>query len=135
MAALKGPQFVIDSVAPFLTGQSQVVGPVPGDFKVVEAVFHGDTATIPVLAVGTYVNGVFTVVTTLCNGLNGAGTALGTTQTALQPGVEVTLTASGPITSGQYIKVTSGTNALARWTLNLVPSSTAAGLAVDTTPA
>ena len=73
--------------------------------------------------------------TALINGLNGAGTALGATTTAAAPGTAVTLTANGPIARGQYLQIKSGTNALDRYTLELVSTSAAADFATETTPA
>ena len=135
MAAVRGPNFIINNVQTFdQAGKAQVIGPIQGDLQLVKAYFNGNTAAVPTVAAGTYVNGVFTSVTSLVNGLDGAGAGLGATRTALQAGVEVALVANGPIASGQYLRIVSGTNTLARYTLEFAPASNAA-FATETTPA
>lgn len=135
MAIRKSPQFVIDNVQAFTAGQSQVIGPLPGDYEIVSCTLHGNTAAIPTVAAGTYDGTTFTSVTSLVNGLNGAGAALGATTTAKAPGTAVTLVANGPIASGQYLQIVSGTNALERYTLTLVSASPAAKFDTETAPA
>lgn len=131
----KSPPLVIDNVQVFTVGQKQVIGPFSGSYQIVRATFNGNTATIPTVDAGTFNGTTFTSVTALINGLNGAGTALGASTAAAAPGTEVTLTANGPIASGQYLQITSGTNTLARYTLELVSTSAAADFATETTPA
>ena len=135
--AQKSPLLVIDQVVTMTVGQATVLGPIPGDYQIISAIFTGNTAAIPTVNAGKYdtTTGTFTSVTALINGLGGGGQALGATKTALEPGVEVTLVAAGPIASGQYLRVVAGTNALARFTLTLVSASSAATFAVSTTPA
>lgn len=136
MAAVRGPNFIINNVVAITAGQAQVIGPIQGDLQLVKAYFNGNTAAIPLVAAGTYVNGVFTSVTSLIDGLDGASAVLGATRTALQAGVEVTLVANGPIASGQYLRVSSkaASNSLARYTLEFAPATNAA-FATETTPA
>jgi hypothetical protein len=135
MAAKKSPIFVIDQVVAFTAGQKQVIGPLPGDYQLVSVTFHGNTAAKPLLKVGSYVGTTFTAATTLCSGSDGAAAALGATQTALQPGTTVTLTAAGPILNGQYFEIEANTNTLARYTIKMVSGSPVAKFATDTTPA
>ena len=67
--------------------------------------------------------------------VDGAGGALAATTTALQVGTSVALAANGPITSGQFLEIVSGTNTLARYTIKLVSNAAAANFATETTPA
>ena len=140
MPVNKGPLFVIDATEPFtVAGQAQVIGPLDGSYQLVAAAFVGNTATIPVVAAGSYntTTGVFTSATTLIDGINGAGSSLGATTTpATGVGVPVTaFVASTPIAAGQYLRITSGTNTLARYRLELKTLATASTFVVATTPA
>lgn len=135
MAIRKSPPLVIDNVQAFTVGQAQVIGPFSGYYEIVRATFNGNTAAIPTVNAGTYDGTTFTSVTSLVNGLDGAGAALSATTAATAPGTSVTLVANGPIASGQYLRIVSGTNALARYTLELVSTSAAADFATETTPA
>lgn len=135
MALAKSPLIVIDNVQAFTAGQSQVIGPILADCEVVSVTFHGNTAAVPTLKSGTWDGTTFTAVTTLANGVDGAGGALAATSTALQVGTAVALAANGPITRGQFLQIVSGTNTLARYTIKLVSNVAAASFATETTPA
>jgi hypothetical protein len=139
MAVNKGPLFTIDATESFLAGQAQIIGPLDNNYQLVAAAFMGDTATVPVVAAGSYntSTGVFTAVTTLINGLDGAASSLGATTTAAT-GVGTAVTtfaASTPIAAGQYLRITSGTNTLARYRLEMKTLAAASTFTVATTPA
>jgi hypothetical protein len=142
MAVQKGPRFSIDNVESFTTGQRQVIGPLDGDYRLTEAQFWGDTATIPGVAAGTYntTTGVFTAVTTLVNGINGSSSTIGTTTSLanaplVPAGTAVTaFVAATPIAAGQYLRITAGSNALVRYRFELESVASAAGFTVTTTP-
>lgn len=131
--AFVNPVIQVDVTQNYTANQKSVIGPFTSNVQLIAVTFNGNTATIPVIESGTYDGTTFTAGTTLVNGLDGAGAALGATTAAYAVGTDVTIVSAG-ITAGQYLRITSGTNALARVRLQYC-ATTRGSLATSTTPA
>lgn len=129
------PQVCLDIQQNYTAGQASIIGPIVGPVVITNVEFNGNTATIPLLQAGTYDGTTFTSVTTLVNGLDNAGAAIGTTTTINQAPTTIVAFSTTAIANGQYLRYTSGTNTTARVRIYLAGSGVVGAFATNTTPA
>lgn len=135
MAISKGSQFTIDNIVTIGAGLSQVIGPLLGNYTIVDiGTNHLVGAQVNINAGTLNSSGVFVPGTVIVNAQVPAGNpAVGAPQSRVTR-------ASNTLTAGQYLRISAGggTNSILRYTINCVttPGTIAgAGYATETTPA